>query len=69
MSSPERPSPLAMPLAVQPATWQEICAFLRKQDEWMRAMSEWAAATQNWFITHDQGGNTTPPQPPPKPWP
>lgn len=67
MQSPE--SLLPPILQAHPVTWQDVCAYLRKQDDWMKAMAAWADTTQNWFISHDQGGNTTPPQPPPPRWP
>jgi len=54
----------------QPATWQEICAYVRKVDQWMRDMSTWAAQVQKIFDdAAAQGGGVTPPKPPPPTFP
>jgi len=54
----------------QPATWQEMCAFFKKLDQWMRDMSTWADKVQKIFDDAAAGGEgLTPPKPPPPDFP
>jgi hypothetical protein len=58
------------PLGPHPVSWEDVCAYVHKQDEWMTKMSIWADKVDHWFISHNQGGTTPPPPAPPSPrWP